>query len=119
MQDNNLIKELEKAKSYLIIVEGKKDARSLKELGFKKIFIINGTGKSLKEKIEDIETLSSKNKICILTDFDKEGRQLYLKLLRELSTRNVKLDNKLRTILKSKISHVEGLSSYMKQEYIF
>ena len=111
----NLPKELEEAKEMFIIVEGKKDYLSLQELGFKNIFIINETGKSLYEKIEQIEEKAGKRKICILTDFDKKGKQLYLLLKAELSKRKVKLDNKLRGILlKADISHIEGLSSFMK-----
>ncbi len=111
-----LSKELEEAKELFIIVEGKKDYLSLSELGFKNIFIINESGKSIYEKIEQVEQLAGKRKICILTDFDKKGKQLYLLLKAELSKRKVKLDNKLRGILlKSNISHIEGLSSFMKK----
>lgn len=111
----DLKKELEKAKDLLLIVEGKKDFLSLKKLGFKNIFVINETGKSIYEKIEEIELLAGKNKICILTDFDKKGKQLYLLLKSELGKRKVRLDNTLRGILlKLDISHIEGLSNFIK-----
>ena len=104
------MKEIERAKEYLIIVEGKKDRQALLALGFKNIFVLNETGKSLYEKVEEIERLAGKKKICILTDFDKKGKKLYLLLKKELSTRKVRLDNSLRGIfLKNKISHIEGL----------
>ena len=103
-------KELEKAKDMLVIVEGKKDKAALETLGFKNIFIINEAGKSLYEKIEEIEEQAGKKKICILTDFDKKGKKLYLLLKSELSKRKVKLDNSFREILlKENISHIEGL----------
>jgi len=114
-QKSKIIKIFEKARENLIIVEGKKDLLALRELGFKNIFIINETGKSLGEKIEEIEEKAGKIKITILTDFDKKGKKLYLKLKSELSTRKVKLDNSFRGILlKLKISHIEGLSAYIK-----
>ncbi len=110
-----LQKELDEAKEMLIIVEGKKDYLSLQELGFKNIFIINETGKSIYEKIEEIEEKAGNRKICILTDFDKKGKQLYLLLKAELSKRKVHLDNTLRGILlKADVSHIEGLSSFIK-----
>jgi len=109
-------KEFEEAKKNFIIVEGKKDAKALKELDFENIFIINETGKSIYEKIEEIEILAGKRKICILTDFDKKGKKLYLLLKSEFSKRKVRLSNRFRGILlKLKISHIEGLSSFMKK----
>jgi len=110
-------KEIEEAKSYLIIVEGRKDEQALKELGFNNIFVINETGKSLYEKIEEVEEKAGKMKVCILTDFDKKGKKLYLLLKSELSRRKVRLDNSLRGILlKLNISHIEGLSTFIKNE---
>jgi len=109
-------KELEKAQNLFIVVEGKKDKQALQELGFKSIFILNETGKSIYEKIEQIEALAGNHKICILTDFDKKGKKLYLLLKSELSKRKVTLDNTFRGILlKMKISHIEGLSSFMRK----
>ena len=111
----NNLKEIEKAKSCFIIVEGKKDKLALEELGFKNIFIINETGKSLNEKVEEIETIGRKQKVCILTDFDKKGKKLYLRLKSELSKRKVRLDNCFRgMLLKLNISHIEGLSKFME-----
>jgi len=78
--------------------------------------VINETGKSLPEKIEEIQSLlSKKDKVCILTDFDKKGKQIYLLLKSQLQEIGVRLDNTLRgVLLKKKISHIEGLSHYIK-----
>ena len=103
-------KGLEKDKDMLVIVEGKKDALALQELEFKNIFILNKVGKSLNEQVEKIESLASGKEVCILTDFDKRGKSLYLRLRAELSIRKIKLDNRLRSeLLKEKVSHIEGL----------
>ena len=100
--------EIEKYKDFLFIVEGKKDKQALENLGLTEIFVLNETGKSLGEKIEQIE--SQKRKICILTDFDKKGKKLYLKLKSELAIRNVRLDNSFRSfLLKSGVIHIEDL----------
>ena len=113
----NLSEEIEEAKDKLIVVEGKKDKKSLQELGFKYIFVINETGKSLYEKMEEIEM--QKRKICILTDFDKKGKKLYLLLKSELAKKKVKTDNTLRFILlKSGVSHIEGLSTFIQNQEI-
>jgi len=116
--DEKLARELEKAKSNLTIVEGKNDKSALEELGFQNIFVIHETGKSLGEKIEQIQQLcSKKDKACILTDFDKKGKQMYLLLKSKLSESGVKMDNTLRGfLLKEKISHIEGLSTYLANE---
>ena len=111
-------KNIEKAREQLVIVEGKKDKDALQELGFENIFVINETGKSIYEKIEEIEEIAGKRKICILTDFDKKGKKLYLLLKSELSNRKVVLNNRFRSeLLKFNISHIEGLSSFLKKNF--
>lgn len=115
------LKEIDKVKEHVVIVEGLKDKSALEELSFKRIIVLNENGKSLKEKIEEIEKIvdESKSKICILTDFDKRGRKLYIKLKAELSIRKVKLDNSLRAmLLKEKISHIEGLATFINKNRI-
>lgn len=118
MKQHDFLKELDKAKEYLIIVEGKKDKAALEHLGFQNIFVIHETGKSFGEKIEQIQELCGrKDKVCILTDFDKKGKQLYLLLKSKLQEAGVRLDNSLRgVLLKQKISHIEGLSHFMKKK---
>jgi len=114
--NQQFLKDIEKAKDYLIIVEGKKDKSSLQALGFENIFVINETGKSLPEKIEQIQQLcDKKTKVCILTDFDKKGKQLYLLLKSKLQEIGVRMDSTLRgVLLKERISHIEGLANYIK-----
>jgi len=110
--------ELDKVKDHLIIVEGKKDKDSLQKLGLNNIFVLNEHRKSLCEKVEEIEEIAGKRKLCILTDFDKKGKKLYLLLKSELSKRKVRLDNKFRsTLLRLKISHIEGLASYIDKHF--
>ena len=110
-QNQEAEKEINKAKEMLIIVEGNKDRNTLLNLGFKNIFVINETGKSLFEKIEEIEQTAGKKKVCILTDFDAKGKKLYLLLKDELSKRKVRLDNSFRQVLlKKNVSHIEGLN---------
>ena len=98
-----------KASNKLIIVEGKKDVASLKELGLKNVRQLNGP---LFETIESIED----KEVVLLTDLDAEGKKLYSNLKRQLDRRGVRIDNKLRNLLfKTKLSHIEGLSHYIKK----
>ena len=110
--------QIEKAKDYLVVVEGKKDKTALERLGFDRIFVFNETGQSLGERIERIQELCrKKDKVCILTDFDKQGKKLYLLLKSKLSEAGVKLDSSLRAfLLREKISHIEGLSHFIENE---
>ena len=109
--------EIEKFKDYVIIVEGKKDVQSLKSLGFKKVYAIHSTGVPLRERVEQIMSyIEKKERVCILTDLDKRGKQLYeiLKpIFQELSAR---LDSTFRGILiKSRISHIEGINTFIQK----
>lgn len=112
-----LRQDMDKYRDYVIIVEGKKDVAALHALGFEKVHAIHSTGTPLRERIEQIiELLEKKDKVCILTDFDKKGKQLYLLIKSEMQMLGVRLDSSLRGILlKSGISHIEGLYDFMKK----
>ena len=110
--------DIQKYKSYVIIVEGKKDVNSLNALGFEKVYAIHETSTSLKERLEKIVSLLEKrDKICILTDFDKKGKKLYLLIKSELQTMGgVKVDSSLRgLLLKAQVSHIEGLHKFIEK----
>lgn len=114
MRKEELFNILLKFREYFIVVEGKKDKEALKQLNFREIFVLNEAGKSLFEKIEEIETRAHGKKICILTDFDKKGKKLYLLIKKELASKQVKLDNSLRVILlRHHVSHIEGLAHFV------
>ena len=110
--------DLEKYKDYVIIVEGAKDVHSLKNLGFEKVYAIHSTSVPLREKVEQIvkDHITKKDKVCILTDFDKKGKKLYLHIKPIFQELGVKLDSSLRGLLiKSQISHIEGLDTFMSK----
>ena len=110
--------DISKFYDYIIIVEGKKDISALKALGFEKVYAIHETGKPLRENLSEIVAkLDKKDKICILTDFDKKGKKLYLLLKEEISQMpGVKLDSSLRGLfIKSGISHVEGIYKFFEK----
>jgi|SRR3989344_2583438 len=104
-----ILKELEKIKNKLVIVEGIKDKKALEYFGIKKIIYLKN--RPLFEIIENI----NEGEVVILTDLDTEGRKLYNKFRFQLQKKGVKIDNKLRNLLfKSKLRHIEGLAKYLE-----
>jgi 5S rRNA maturation endonuclease (ribonuclease M5) len=99
---------VEKYKDCLVIVEGKKDEESLKKIGFKKIKTLK---KSLYEVAEEIE----EDKVIILTDFDRTGREIYKKLNPALRQQGIFVDNTLRRFISRhfRIAHIEGLKKIL------
>ena len=109
--------DLEKYKGYVILVEGKKDVSALKHYGFTRVYAIHKTGVGLRERIEEIMLgLGKKDRVCILTDFDRKGKYLYLLLKKEFGELGVRLDSSLRgVLLKAQVSHIEGLYQFMQK----
>ena len=107
------IKNLKKS-NQLIIVEGDHDKEALQKLGLENIFVINKTGISLYNRIEEVvNRLGRKEKCVILTDFDKKGRKLYDLLKKEFVKQGIKINNDIRFILlKKRLSHIEGLANF-------
>jgi len=73
-----------------IIVEGRKDEGSLRELGINgSILCLKAQGKSF---FEFLEGIGSNRKVIVLTDFDTEGKRLAKMLVNELSKKRIKVD---------------------------
>jgi len=99
-----------KQSNQLIIVEGKKDKRALQNFGIKNIIELNK-----KPLFEIVENISNNNEECIiLTDLDRQGKELYGKLNSGLQQRGVKIDNNFRNFLfkNTKLRQIEGLETY-------
>jgi 5S rRNA maturation endonuclease (ribonuclease M5) len=113
-----LKQDLERYRGYVIIVEGSKDIRALRSLGFEKVYAVHKPGIALKESLEKIVSeLDKRDRICILTDFDKKGKVLYFKIKEILSEmKGIRLNSSLRgLLLKARISHIEGLASFFEK----
>ena len=97
----------------LIIVEGPKDKKALNEVGVNN-YIVCLSKKAIFEVIEDVAKLT--DKVVILTDFDKKGKELYGKLNSGLQKHGVKVDHYFREWLQknTRISHVEGLDKFLR-----
>jgi 2,5-diamino-6-(ribosylamino)-4(3H)-pyrimidinone 5'-phosphate reductase len=99
-----------------IIVEGKKDVESLRNLGIKGI-ISSLNGRSINDLVDQFRNFS---KIIILTDYDSEGVKIKNKLVRNLQLEGIKTElsyyNILRKILKGGVLQVEGLFNFIKNK---
>ena len=95
-------------KNILVIVEGIKDERALKNLGVKRIMVLKGPLFAVVEKF------SNEKEIVLLTDLDAEGRKLFSVLKCDAQKFGVKVNESLRKALfKTDIRHIEGLDSYL------
>jgi len=100
-----------------IIVEGKKDAHALQELGVKGlILMVKSGGKSFFESKLEIEKQSS-SEVILLLDFDRRGQE-GTKYLQESLERgkilvNLKFWNELRALAGREIHCIQGLPSYL------
>lgn len=93
-----------------IIVEGKRDVKKLKDLGFRKVIPLNGC--SLYEISLDIS--KSYEEVVILTDFDKAGNELASRLNLFLEKLGVKINKRIRketkeVFTRQGISEIEAL----------
>ena len=100
---------VDESKEKLVIVEGKKDERALRELGFSKIVTL---GRPLYQVIEQLPEI---DEVMLLVDLDSEGKKLFGELARNIERRGIKIDNRLRNFFLqySKLRQIEGLPSYM------
>jgi len=94
-----------------ILVEGRKDELSLRKLGIKAPIIHIHSSMSLSE------LLSPWDEVIILTDYDREGRQLsrrYESAARSLSVKpNTSYRRRIKQATMGEVSHIEGLHTYL------
>jgi 2,5-diamino-6-(ribosylamino)-4(3H)-pyrimidinone 5'-phosphate reductase len=108
----------ESAKGKPIVVEGKKDALALKELGARgAIFTVKTGGKSFLEAAAEIEAKGAGEVILVL-DVDRRGRE-GIKRLQERLERgkirvNVRFWRELRGLVGREIQCIESLTSYLR-----
>ncbi len=114
-----LLTEIQKAidRNLVVVVEGMKDKSALEELGFENKNIIVFQGKAIYKRLEEIISKAKKSKaqVIILTDLDRKGKQFYTQIKKELAREGIKVNDKLRELLfKEKLSHIEGLATFIK-----
>jgi 5S rRNA maturation endonuclease (ribonuclease M5) len=100
---------IEKEKNSLVIVEGKKDKTALEGLGFSNVILLN------KPLYEIVEKINAK-RVLVLTDLDKEGKQIYANLKKDLNKLGIAVNDRLRNLLfKTEVRQIEGLTRYLKK----
>jgi 5S rRNA maturation endonuclease (ribonuclease M5) len=107
----------EAANSNPIVVEGKKDARALQELGVSGVVVTVKTGgKSFLEATVEIERLGV-GSVILLLDFDRRGKEGTLRLKHDLERAGLKVDTRFWTELQGLVGRevqcIESLPSYL------
>lgn len=100
----------------IIVVEGRKDAESLRMLGIKGEIRLA----SQQPLLEFTELLSKSGKeIVLLTDWDKKGGIVARKIIRYLLNYgimpNTDIRSRIRALVKKRIKDIESLNNYVKK----
>ena len=107
----------EVAKGRPIVVEGKKDAQALHELGVNgAIVTVKTGGKSFLEATVEIEALGA-SEVILFLDFDRRGREGTKRLQESLERGKIKVNLKfwreLRGLVGREIQCIESLPCYL------
>jgi 5S rRNA maturation endonuclease (ribonuclease M5) len=99
-----------------IIVEGRRDEAALRRLGVTgKVHCLKARGES---RHEFLDRLDGTKEAIVLTDFDREGKELETWLYKELSQRGVRTDLKLwirmRSLARTEVRSVEEIPNFVR-----
>ncbi|MDH5483195.1 MAG: toprim domain-containing protein [Candidatus Bathyarchaeota archaeon] len=108
----------ETAKGTPIIVEGKKDVETLRDLAVEgKIITAKTGGKSLLDVISEIEKTNA-SEVILLFDFDRRGKEWTKRLKQQLERARIKANVRfwleLLSLVGREVKDVEGLTTYME-----
>jgi 2,5-diamino-6-(ribosylamino)-4(3H)-pyrimidinone 5'-phosphate reductase len=101
-----------------VIVEGKKDVASLRNLGVEgKIITVKAGGKTFFDVVSEIETLGSCDVVLFL-DFDRRGKEGTKRLVVHLERLHIKVNlwfwRELESLVSRDIQSIESLPNYLK-----
>lgn len=107
----------ESSKGTAILVEGKKDAESLRLLGVEGYVVkVKTGGKSFFDVIAEVEASGVKC-VVLLLDFDRRGKEGTTLLVREFERQRIKVDvrfwRELKGLLSRDIQCIESLPKYL------
>jgi 5S rRNA maturation endonuclease (ribonuclease M5) len=107
----------ESAKGKPVVVEGKKDAQALQEIGVNgTVLMVKTGGKSFLQATAEIERLGAKE-VILLLDFDRRGKEGMERLQRDLERAKIKVNVTFWRMLKALMGHdvqcVESLPVYL------
>ena len=106
------------AKGKPIVVEGKKDEETLRDLGVAgAVLTLKTCGKSFLEATTEIEELRV-GEVILLLDFDRRGREGTKRLLVDLERAKIKANvrfwHELHALVGREVQSIESLTSYLK-----
>jgi 5S rRNA maturation endonuclease (ribonuclease M5) len=106
------------AKGCLIIVEGQKDFKALRQSGISgKILTAKTSRKSFLDLIAEIEK-QSYPQVILLLDFDRRGKELTKRLVRHLETVRIKTNadywKELHALIGRDVKDIEGIPKYLE-----
>jgi 5S rRNA maturation endonuclease (ribonuclease M5) len=101
-----------------VIVEGKKDARALKELEVTgDIIYAKTSGKTFLDVLGEVEK-RDKSEVILLMDFDRRGKRWTRRLARHLERMKIKPNlvfwRRLLSLVGGDVRDIEGLSAYLR-----
>jgi 5S rRNA maturation endonuclease (ribonuclease M5) len=107
----------ESAKGKPIVVEGKKDAQALRELGVGGAILTAKTGgKNFVEATSEIEALAA-GEVILLLDFDRRGKEGTKRLQQNLERAKIKVNlrfwHELHGLVGRQVQCIESLPSYL------
>jgi 5S rRNA maturation endonuclease (ribonuclease M5) len=105
------------AKGTLIVVEGKKDAVALHELGINgAVLTVKTGGKSFLEVASELDSLGVAN-VILLLDFDRRGKEGTKRLQQELERLRIKVNvafwRELHGLVGREVQCIESLPAYL------
>jgi 5S rRNA maturation endonuclease (ribonuclease M5) len=108
----------ESAKGKPIIVEGKKDAEALRELGVAgAVVTVKTGGKSFLEATAEIEAQAARE-VVLLLDYDRRGREGTRLLQQSLERARIKVNLRfwrdLHSLVGREVQCIESLPNYLK-----
>lgn len=108
----------ESAKGTPILVEGRRDAETLRKLAITgKIIMTKTSGKSFLDVVSDVKNREAKE-VILLMDFDRRGKEWMKKLKQHLEKTRIKPNTRFWNSLLNMVGHdvkdVEGLASYIE-----
>jgi len=97
----------------VILVEGQKDKRALKQLG------VTGRILSLQEFRKEIQTYLNAERVILLLDFDEEGMSMYKRLKTRLEQQGFRVEtfyyNRLGEIRRFGVYTIEEMGRYLSK----
>ena len=101
----------------VIVVEGERDRRALRRLGWEGPVAVVHRGRSLSATAQALVTAS--RRVILLTDWDTKGGALARRLREFLESERVELDldyrRRLARVLRGELVHVEGLYGWARR----